>query len=276
MTRTSSRSVSTLRETLAYLHRHIDQPPSIAIILGSGLGEFGNRLRDKIVVPTESIPHYPRLTVEGHRGKLIFGKIGNVQVLTFQGRIHFYESNDLAQVLFPIQVASGIGIKTLLVTNAAGGINRQFRPGDFMLITDQINLSFELPLLPKQFQHKRNQHSRSQVYNSRIQGIIAAVAAEKSIPLRRGVYCGVKGPSYETAAEIEMIRKIGGDAVGMSTVNEVSLAKHLGMRVAGISCITNLATGMASVPLSHAEVTEVANKVKKRFEVLIREIIKTL
>lgn len=260
------------KETLAYIERRIESPPSVGVILGSGLGDFADTVSKKTILPTNDIPHYPRLTVEGHKGRLVFGTIGKKTILTFQGRIHFYEVDDLSHVLFPIHLAAELGVKILLVTNAAGGINRLLRAGDLMLITDHINLTFENPLLHNGLPviaPRRKDH----VYDERIQRIALEVAAAEGIPLRRGVYCGVKGPSYETAAEIEMIRRIGGDAVGMSTVNEVSLASRLGMRVGGVSCITNLATGVGSLPLSHSEVTEVANRVRTRFTSLLRGVL---
>lgn len=264
-----------LKEALSYVRQHIESFPSIAIVLGSGLGEFADRLPRRSILPTAAIPHYPRLTVEGHKGRLVFGRIRNKTILAFQGRIHFYESDDLPGILFPIHLASKLGVRTLLVTNAAGGVNRQFRPGDLMLITDQINLTFENPFLPtgSAALPSRTNHPP---YDERIQQTVLEVAAAQGILLRRGVYCGVKGPSYETASEIEMIRRIGGDAVGMSTVNEVSLAARLGMRVGGISCITNLATGIGSAALSHSEVTQVAARVKRKFTSLLRGVLERL
>lgn len=267
-----------LQESLFFIRKRISFKPTVAVILGSGLGDFASRLEKKVTLLIEDIPCYPHPTVEGHSGKLIFGKIGSTNVLAFQGRIHYYEVGDLSKVLFPIRIAHGLEVKKLLVTNAAGGVNRQFQPADLMLITDQINLTFENPLTNVS-KHRSSEAKLSfyrELYDSKFQRIIEQVAAEKSIPLRRGVYCGVKGPSYETAAEIQLIRRIGGDAVGMSTVNEVSLAVDLGMRVAGISCITNFATGITSSALSHGEVTEVAHRVKKRFAALLSGVIEKL
>lgn len=264
-----------LQESLSYLRSRVSVKPSLAIILGSGLGDFANRLKKKVTIPVEDIPYYPRQTVEGHNGKLIFGMINSKHLLAFQGRIHFYEVGDLSKVLCPIYIAHGLGIRKLLITNAAGGVNRQFRPGDLMLITDQINLTFENPRTDF-FGNRFGTHIHRELYNAKFQSLIAQVASERVITLRRGVYCGVKGPSYETAAEVEMIRRIGGDAAGMSTVNEVILAAKLGMLVAGVSCITNLATGITSSPLSHREVTEVAKRVKKRFASLLTGVIQRL
>lgn len=278
MTRSPSPLSPELHQSVSYIKRKVRQRPTLAIVLGSGLGDFANRLGDKVVLPAAEIPNYPTPSVSGHGGNLIFGRIGSTRVLAFQGRVHFYEVGDLNRMLCPVHVAANLGIRKLLVTNAAGGINRHFRPGDLMLITDQINLTFLNPLLPisvsKQFKNgwRRNVSS----YNTELQKMIEETAREKHIQLRRGIYCGVLGPSYETAAEVEMVRRIGGDAVGMSTVNEVSLAHALGIKVAGISCITNFATGIGTSPLSHDEVTEVADRVNERFANLVSAIVEKL
>ncbi len=203
-----------LQESLSYLKKRISARPVVAVILGSGLGDFANHLKKRIVISVEDVPFYPHLTIEGHSGNIIFGTLSDKEILVFQGRVHYYEEGDLSNVLYPIHIAHGLGIKKLLVTNAAGGINRQFRPGDLMLITDQINLTFENlhPRSPKGRLNKNAPGKRYQTYDTKLQSILWEVALSKGISLRCGVYCGVKGPSYETAAEIEMIRRIGGDA----------------------------------------------------------------
>lgn len=263
-----------VKESLHWLRKHVKHIPDVALILGSGLGDFANHLERKQTISVADVPCYPQPTVEGHTGRLVFGSLRRSRVLAFQGRVHFYESGNIQNVLHPIYVAYGLGARMLFITNAAGGINRRFVPGDFMIITDHINLTFErstrdvyCPQFKKLF---------TTLYDTRIQSLIEHIAAEQEIPIYRGVYCGVKGPSYETAAEIEMIRRLHGDAVGMSTVNEVILARALGMRVGGISCITNLATGITPTPLSHDEVTGVANQVKQRFTTLLRTVIARL
>lgn len=263
------------QESLSYLRRRFPNTPSLAVILGSGLGDFANCLEKRITIPFEEIPHYPRLTVEGHGGNITLGRLGTAQVLVFQGRVHYYEVGDLSKVLYPIHISDGLGVKKLIVTNAAGGINRQFEPGDLMVITDHINLTFE-NALSWTSQRTNVGRKQRQMYDKSLQAILEDAATAKGIFLQHGVYCGVKGPSYETAAEIEMIRRIGGDAVGMSTVNEVGLAVAIGMRVAGISCITNLATGLLDAKLSHAEVTEVANRSKQSFADLLTGFIERL
>ena len=257
-----------LKESIKAIRCQTKLKPKIAIILGSGLGEFAETISSSTIIDTQSIPHYPHSSVEGHKGRLIFGKIGKVKLLAFQGRVHIYETGNIETILYPIRVAHALGIKTLVVTNAAGGINKQFTPGDLMLITDQINLTFENPLVDQ------NKSTTShQLYNKPMQKMIKTAAQEESIPIREGIYCGIKGPSYETAAEVQMIRFFGADAVGMSTVNEVSLANAFGMRVCGISCITNLSTGILDQKLSHKEVTEIANLVKGPFGRLLQAII---
>ncbi|MBI4811093.1 MAG: purine-nucleoside phosphorylase, partial [Ignavibacteriales bacterium] len=247
-----------------FIRRQINIRPKIAIILGSGLGEFAESISKPIIIKTNTIPHYPCSTVEGHKGNLIFGRLKKVSTLIFQGRVHFYETGDINTVLYPIRVAASLGIKTMLITNAAGGINRSFKPGDLMLIKDQINLTFENSLT-----NTRRHSIHEPLYDSSLQEIIRNVAHIKQIHLKEGIYCGIKGPSYETAAEVEMIQRMGADAVGMSTVNEVTLATALGIRVASISCITNLSTGILNQKLTHEEVTDVASMVRQTFSELV-------
>jgi purine-nucleoside phosphorylase len=260
-----------IQESVSCIRKQTLIEPRIAIILGSGLGEFADSLPNNHSISTSLIPHYPQSSVEGHKGKLVFASIGSKSLLAFQGRVHFYESNSVETVLYPLRVAHTLGVKTLVVTNAAGGINRSFSPGDLMLITDQVNLTNETVALDS------NQGSKPNLLYSKVLGRKAfSVAGSLGIALKSGVYVGLKGPSYETAAEIEMIRRIGGDAVGMSTVLEVSYAAHMGMEILGISCITNLATGISSSKLNHAEVTEVGNRVKKTFARLVSSVIAAL
>ncbi len=259
-------------ESVAYIREHTASLPSIGIVLGSGLGDFVDGLTNKTAINTADIPHYPRSTVEGHKGKLVFGSMGTRKdVLAFQGRVHFYESNSVETVLYPIRVAHRLGVKTLLVTNAAGGVNRGMRPGDLMVITNQINLTGIQLTYPLGYEagHKP-------LYNRRLIEITSDIAEANGLAIRKGVYAGLKGPSYETASEVEMVHRIGGDAVGMSTVLEVSLASQLGMEILGISCITNLGTGIGKEKLSHTEVTEVGNRVKTGFALLLSRIIDAL
>ncbi len=262
---------SKVKKSVSFIRSKTSLRPKIAVILGSGLGDFADTISDKIVIDTSIIPNYPRSTVEGHRGNLIFGKLHRVSILAFQGRVHLYETGELETILYPVRVAHALKIKTLMVTNAAGGCNPLFKPGDLMIITDQINLTFENPLTT----HRRST-ANNELYDKNIQQLIKDVARDKNIPTTEGIYCGIKGPSYETAAEVKMIRWFGADAVGMSTVNEVSFAKALGMHVAGLSCITNLSTGILDQKLSHQEVTDIANMVKDSFGDLLQGIIQKI
>ncbi len=264
-----------LNASIKYIRSKVSTRPTIGIILGSGLGDFGSLVKDPTVIPTSEIPNYPVSTVQGHSGKLIFGTIevnkqDSVQLLVFQGRVHFYESNSLERVVYPIEVANALGIKTLLITNAAGGINQNFKPGDLMFIRDYINLTFENPLIGKAIKASER---IGRYFDEKLLLQAKAVARELKIPIKEGVYCWTKGPTYETAAEIRMMHKLGADAVGMSTVPEVMTAVHHGIKVLGISCITNMATGITGEKLSHNEVTETANLVKGNFTTLVSEII---
>ncbi len=251
-----------------FLRTRISGTPDVAIILGSGLGSFADGLEDRTVVPSGSIPFYPGATVEGHKGQLVFGRLGSRNVLAVQGRAHFYESGDLNTVLFPVRVVAGLGIPQLVITNAAGGIHRGLVPGDLMVITDQINMTgLALPPdVPARVRENR-------LYDPDLCALLTRTAADLGLRVATGVYAGVKGPSYETAAEVEMLYRLGGDAVGMSTVLETALAAALGLRVSGISCITNKATGTSSAKLDHAEVTIVANQVREHFSRLLKEFV---
>lgn len=267
-----------ITESIKYISSRISTLPTVGIILGSGLGDFGTQVRSPITIATTEIPHYPVSTVHGHSGKLIFGTIetGGItsqQLLVFQGRVHFYESNSLSRVIYPIEVAAALGIKTLLITNAAGGINKNFVPGDLMLIKDYINLTFENPLIGKAIKASERV---TNYFDIDLMALAKMSALDQKIPIKEGVYCWTKGPSYETSSEIKMMERLGADAVGMSTVPEVMTAVHLGIKVLGISCITNLATGISPTKLSHAEVTETANLVKNNFTELVSRIIVNL
>ncbi len=262
-----------LKESVEFIRSKTKVKTTIGIVLGSGLGDFAESLTNKVIIPTDTIPHYPISTVVGHKGRLVFGKIGITNLLAFQGRVHFYETGDLNTILYPIRVAHQLGIKTLILTNAAGGINKQFKPADLMVIVDHINLTFENPIRGLNIQPKQTNIPK---YDPVLQDLLLEVGTKNGIALEKGIYCCVKGPSYETIAEIQMIKNFGADAVGMSTVNEVILANALGMRVAGISCITNFAAGIKDLKLSHHEVTEVANLAKAKFSKLLTETVKKL
>lgn len=275
-----------LSESCAYLRDKIQQPPRVALVLGSGLGDFAEQLSDPIVISSSEIPHYPTSSVPGHASQLAIGSIRDAArhsplLLVFKGRVHFYESGDLSESLYPIHVAKQLGCDSLIATNAAGGINRKFQPGDLMLISDVINLTFVHPARRYDIQTtKRGQADlkwRSEVGVNLFDGTLLEAfrssARIQELNLAEGCYCWLKGPSYETAAEIEMLRRLGADAVGMSTVPETMLAQELGMGVAAVSLISNLATGITNQKLSHEEVTETANKVKTQFTKLMREVV---
>lgn len=257
-----------IEQTAAFLRQRAPARPDIAIILGSGLGGFADALQDSVTVPSHEIPHYPTSTVEGHKGELVFGRLGNKHVLAVRGRVHFYESGSLDTVLFPVRILAALGARQLVITNAAGGVNRTFIPGDLMILSDQLNLTGMC--LPADAPVGR---STPDYYHPGLRRLALATAERLGIRVVSGSYAGVKGPSDETAAEVEMVHRLGGDAVGMSTVMETAMAVACGMDVLGISCITNKATGTSSAKLDHAEVTEVANRVKENFSLLLREII---
>jgi len=263
-------------EAVAFVRRHTDMQPKIAIILGSGLGPFADTLENSTVIPTETIPHYPRSTVEGHAGALVFGTHKGVPVMAVKGRTHFYEGYPIEQTTFVVRIMQQLKIPLLLVTNASGSTNLRVPPGSLMLITDQVNFLFQNPLRgPLEFGEPRFP-DMSNVYTREYFDLVDQIALERGVALKHGVLWVSTGPSYETAAEIRMIRRFGGDAVSMSTVPEVIAAAHAGMKVIGISCITNYATGILPRKLTHDEVTETANRVNKQFTSLVSGIIESV
>jgi len=249
-------------------------PVTTGIILGSGLGDFADGLTEKTVIPTSELDGYPVTSVIGHSGKVIFGKSNGVPVLAFQGRIHFYEGHDIRLTALPVWLMKHLGIRKVILTNAAGGLNKQFKVGDLMLISDHLNFMFRNPLIgknPDDFGPRFP--DMSDAYSKDLRALAASVALDLKIGVQTGVYLGLTGPSYETPAEIEMFRLLGADAVGMSTVPEVIQAAHLGIQVLGISCITNMAAGITGQKLSHDEVTETGKLVQKKFTDLIKGIL---
>lgn len=248
----------------------------IGLILGSGLGELGDEVENAIQIPYETIPNFPTSTVEGHAGQLVYGTLGGKKVLAMQGRFHYYEGYSLEMVTFPVRVMKALGIHSIIVTNAAGGLNLDFTPGELMLITDQINFTGVNPLIgPNDNEMGVRFTDMSQAYDKEYQEIVRNVAKEMNLDLKEGVYMGFTGPTYETPAEIKMARVIGADAVGMSTVPEVIVARHSGLRVIGVSCITNLAAGMQA-SLNHAEVVETTERVKESFKTLVKNILASI
>ena len=240
--------------------------PDVGIILGSGLGDFADTLAEKTVIPYAEIPGFPTSSVPGHAGRLVVGRLGEAVVVAMQGRVHFYEGYAPWQVAFPARVLCRLGIRTLVVTNAAGGIRSDLAPGDLMRITDQLNLSGMNPLIgPNDSRLGPRFPDMSTAYDPALGGLLDQVAAKLGTELKAGVYSCLSGPTYETPAEIRMLRVLGADAVGMSTVPEVIAASHMGVKVVGISCITNFAAGIGDQPLSHEEVAEVAQQVREKF-----------
>jgi len=266
-----------IREAAAFIRGKTPHRPEIALILGSGLGVLADHVEDAAVIAYEDIPHFPLSTVEGHAGELVVGRLAGRTVVIMRGRFHMYEGYGPELTAFPVRVMKELGARTLVVTNAAGGINTSFEPGDLMLITDHLNLTGRNPLVgPNDPELGPRFPDMSEAYSRRLRAIALETAREQGIGLREGVYAGLLGPSYETPAEIRMLRALGADAVGMSTVAEVIAARHAGLEVLGISCISNMAAGILDQPLSHEEVMETTERVKSRFLALVTGVIPRL
>ncbi|MBR3726502.1 MAG: purine-nucleoside phosphorylase [Prevotella sp.] len=265
-----------IQETASWLSQKTNLRPKTAIILGSGLGELASEITDKIEIPYSDIPNFPTSTVEGHDGKLIFGKLGNREILAMKGRFHYYEGWSMQQVTFPERIMYELGIETLFVSNAAGGMSPEFRIGDLMVITDHINFFPEHPLRGKNFPTGPRFPDMHETYDPKLIALANEVAKENNIRLVHGVYVGVQGPTFETPAEYRMYAKLGGQAIGMSTVPEVIVARHCGIRVFGISVITDLGGFDVPVEVSHDDVQEAANKAQPIMTSLIREMVNRL
>lgn len=257
-----------LQQAVDFIRQRINIKPKAALILGSGLGDFADTFDKSIKIPTSEIPNYPKSTVSGHKGYLVFGYHQNIPLMAVQGRTHFYEGYPLNKVSFVVEIMSALGVKMLMVTNAAGSTNPGIFPGDLMLITDQVNFLFNSPLRGN---HKFTDMSNP--YSSEFTEKIEAIALQKGISLKKGVLWTSSGPTYETAAEVKMIHKFGGDAASMSTTPEVISANTFGIKTIGISCITNFATGISTEKLTHEDVTRTANKAKQKFTALVSAII---
>lgn len=263
-----------LEETVTCVKRLTDLRPTIGVILGSGLGQLVERMTDTVAIDYRDLPHFPAPTVAGHAGRLVIGRIEGVPVMAMQGRFHYYEGHDMRTIAFPTAFMQRFGARTLIVSNAAGGINRGFTPGDLMLITDHLNLIGTNPLIGLNDERLGPRFpDMTEAYSPRLIALAEEAAAELGTSLRRGVYAGLSGPCYETAAEIRYLERIGADAVGMSTVPEVIVARYFGMEVLGISCVTNMATGIATVKHAHDEVVRIANEASTRFCALVATTI---
>lgn len=249
----------------------------IGVILGSGLGDYAEALEDAVKLPYSEIPGFPRSTVAGHAGMWCCGTLHGKRVVMMQGRFHYYEGYSMKDVTLPVRVMQKIGVKTLIVTNAAGGVNLGYHPGELMVIGDIFSMTAQNPLIgPNLDAFGPRFPDMSCAFDKELRALAHECANEQGFALREGVYAQMTGPTYETPAEIRMLRTLGADAVGMSTVPEVIVARHGGMRVLGISCITNMAAGILDQPLNHAEVTETANRVKGQFRNLLDRIIEKM
>ena len=263
-----------INQTAAYLKTMVSYRPETGIILGTGLGHLADEITDKIEIPYEQIPHFPLSTVEGHSGKLIFGKLGGKEVLAMQGRFHYYEGYDMKQVTFPVRVFKAMGVKTLFVSNAAGGMNPDFKVGDIMIITDHINLFPDHPLRGKNHEELGTRFpDMSDAYSPRLIAKANEIAARNGIKVQHGVYVGTSGPTFETPAEYRYFRRIGGDAVGMSTVPEVIVARHGEMEVFAISVITDLGVEGIVEKCSHEDVQKAANAAQPLMTRIMQELV---
>ena len=259
-----------IKESVDFIREKTNVKPGIGIILGSGLGPLADRIKG-VRIPYENIPHFPVSKVPGHKGNLVIGELEEKKIVAMQGRSHYYEGHSLEEITYPVRVMKELGTEILMVTNAGGGINKDFKPGDLMIIIDHINFMGANPL-----RGRKEFIDMTFAYDKELVELTVKIASEQGIEIKEGVYIAVTGPSYETPSEIKAFDKIGADAVGMSTVPEVIVAKDLGMRVLGISCITNMAAGILKKSLSHKEVIETTKKVEEKFKKLVREIIKSI
>lgn len=263
-----------INESIDYIKGKIEKVPVIGLILGSGLGSLGEKIENPVIIKYEDIPNFPLSSVEGHKGQLVIGKLGGKEVIAMQGRFHFYEGYHLDQVVFPVRVMIGLGIENLIVTNAAGGVNEDFTPGDLMIIKDHINFTGQNPLIGQNYDELGPRFpDMTNAYDKEFIDLTKTIGRKLNIPLREGTYMWFTGPTYETPAEIRLAKVLGAAAVGMSTVPEVIVAIHQGIRVLGISCITNMAAGILDQPLNHEEVMETSLIVKDKFEELMIGIL---
>lgn len=266
-----------LQESVEYVKSKLKFEPEIGVILGSGLGDMADTLEDKVIIKYCEVPNLPISTVHGHAGQFVIGKLGDKKVIMMQGRFHFYEGHNMSVLALPIHIMKYIGVKSLIVTNACGGVNTSFVPGDLMIITDHINFAGTNPLIGKNQEEIGPRFpDMSVAYDREYVKIAKESATSLNMDIKEGTYMMFTGPTYETPAEIRMARIIGADAVGMSTVPEVIAARHCGLRVLGISCITNMAAGILNQPLNHEEVIETSARVKSNFIALVNKIVEKM
>lgn len=258
----------------AYIRARTDLKPAIGIVLGSGLGAFAEGIEDAVIIPFSEIPHFPQSTVPGHSGRLVIGRLDGVPVAVMQGRVHAYEGYSPEEVTFPVRVLGLLGVRMLIVTNAAGGIRLDMKQGDLVLLSDHINFTGRNPVAgPNDERFGPRFFDMTEAYSKRLRRLAATVAERQGFPVAEGVYLSLLGPSFETPAEIRAFRAMGADLVGMSTVQEVIVARQMGIEVLGISCVTNLAAGIQSEPLSHEEVMETGRRVAARFSQLLTALV---
>ncbi|BAB05251.1 purine-nucleoside phosphorylase [Halalkalibacterium halodurans] len=263
-----------VKQSAEYLLGKIKNKPAIGLILGSGLGELANEIEEAVHIPYEQIPNFPVSTVEGHAGQLVIGTLHGKNVVAMQGRFHYYEGYTMQEVTFPVRVMKEIGVELIVVTNACGGMNKNFAPGDLMIITDHLNMTGDNPLIgPNVEEWGPRFPDMSHAYTPELVEFVEETANRLDIKVQKGVYAGITGPTYMTGAELIMLRNLGGDVIGMSTVPEVIVARHAGMKVIGISCITDMAIGEEIAGITHEEVVAVANKTKPKFIKLVKEIV---
>ncbi len=263
-----------LKSCFESVREKIDFQPEVALILGSGLGDYADGIKIADTIAYTQIEGFPVSTVKGHKGRFVFGHVGETPVVVMQGRVHYYEGYQMQDVVLPTRLMGMLGAKKILLTNAAGGVNETYQPGDFMMITDDITTGVPSPLIgPNMDELGTRFPDMSEVYSKRLQDVIRDCAAKCNIGLREGVYVQFTGPNYETPAEVRLARSWGGDAVGMSTACEAMAARHMGLEVCGISCITNLAAGLSKQELNHKEVQETADRVAKSFKELVTETV---
>ncbi len=266
-----------IEQAAQWIRERIPRLPQVGLVLGSGLGDFADTLEDPVRIPFSQIPDFPQPTVEGHSGAFVFGYREGKYAAVLQGRLHYYEGFTPQELTMPIRVLAKLGIGTLVLTNACGGVNLNFAPGDLMLISDHINFCGANPLIgPNLAEFGPRFPDISDLYTASLRTAIRQEAAKEGIPLQQGVYLMYSGPNYETPAEIRMFRTMGADAVGMSTVPEALVAGHCGLKVVGVSCITNMAAGVLPVKLCHSEVVQTAAKVHDRFHSLLRLVLRLL
>jgi purine-nucleoside phosphorylase len=274
--------IEKINEAAAFIKQKLGGvAPVIGLVLGSGLGDMANQVENPIAIDYSEVPHFPVSTVEGHEGRFVAGTLEGKQVIVMQGRFHYYEGYDMKKVVFPVYVMKAIGVHSVVMTNAAGGMNRSFKAGDLMVISDHLNMTGDNPLigpnhseLGVRFPDMSEAYSRD--YRALAHKLAQTVVGEDGVPLKlqEGVYAGITGPTYCTPAELMMLARIGGDAIGMSTVGEVIAARHAGLKVLGISCITDMAVGEELEPLTHEQVVAVANRTKPKFIALVKAFVR--